>query len=56
MYCHPEFKKMIDIRRIEYGSKDSINFTKKIADNPDLIKGIYKNENKKKQFKQPSIF
>lgn len=61
MYCHPEFKKLMDIRRIEYGEKDSISFTKKVSRNPDLLKGtitlrhLIKNEKPKKN-RIPSLF
>ena len=55
MYCHPDFKKMMDIRRIEYGSKDSIKFTKKVASNPEILKGS-NNEKKKTVYKKPSFF
>lgn len=54
MYCHPDFKKMIDIKRIELGGGDSIAFTKKLANNPELIKG--EKNVKKKTFKTPRLF
>ena len=59
MYCHPDFKKMMDLRRIEYGEPDNIQFTKKVSKNPDLIKGSLfqtrKNDDKKKK-PFPSLF
>ena len=60
MYCHPEFKKMLDLRRIEYGERDTIRFTKRLASNPSLLKSEIlntdKNNGKKKQTGYPSLF
>lgn len=59
MYCHPDFKKMVDIRRIEYGGADSITFTEKASKNPDILAGmrpVNKDENKTKKTKYPSLF
>lgn len=55
MYCDEEFKKLIDIKRIEYGEKDTISFTNKVAKNPSLLNGVTK-KNVKKEFKTPKLF
>ena len=61
MYCHPEFKKMLELRRIEYGERDTIRFTKRLASNPSLLKSELFNKEKQQNGKKkstgyPSLF
>lgn len=62
MYCHPNFKKLMDIRRLEYGEANSIKFTEKVSRNPELLKGhitikpYKKNDERKKLSRIPTLF
>ena len=37
MYCDPAFKKLVQIRGIDYGYSDITKFTEKVASNPRIL-------------------